>query len=92
LDRKQESKMPQPGSWTYSPWFPRTTTGDEPVGLLAEVPNDLRFEPRPDPDPDLAWDGYLVTEKDGNLIRYPARILRSQDPAATPVTEDDPDE
>ena len=60
-----------PANTVYSPWFPMTG----PVDFVS-LANIVAYEPRPNPAPHALWDGYMVVEQDGELVRWPMRIMR----------------
>lgn len=89
MSEEKDPSAPEPRV-TYSQWFPRTGTDEDRGSRVAELLSGLRFELRPDPDPDALWDGHMIADKDGKLIRYPVRILRTSSPEAESKPEDCP--
>lgn len=76
MSEEQEPKQPDPGPPIYSRWFPRTGTGGHRLSQVSGFMGTVRFETRPDPDPNLGLDGYGVEEVDGTVVRYLMQILR----------------
>lgn len=73
----------------HSRWLPHIGTNEDRASRLAEVLLTRRFEARNDPAPDALWDGHMLEDKHGKLIRYPVRVLRV--PKPRPATEPDVD-
>jgi hypothetical protein len=75
VSEEQEPKQRDPDTPVFSPWFPRAGTGGHRASQVSGFLGTVKFEPRSDPDPDLAVDGYMEEEVDGKVIRYLMQIL-----------------